>query len=1001
MVVSGMSLERVFLGTDRPALAESADFLVSRFGVGDELDLSGVVVVVPGQRARRRLLELLVQRHGERFPGLRPPVIETFEQFPERLYPVQRPPAPELTQLLVWMSALYAVPAERLRAAIPHRPSMQSVPAWLALCQSLRRQHSDLAAELHSFAGVAQHLQGAGEIEEAARWRALAEVQDEYHRQLDGLQLWDVQTARRVAVERGECRSERAIVLVGIAEMSTVIRQMLAQCRTQCVALIPADNSLSDDYDDYGCVLADRWDSRLLNIPAGASRITGSPAELSQAVVAEVRAVAAHLRADDITIGVADEALVPLLQQALADAGLRGNPATGRPLKRTRPWRLLESVSLHLASARDQLPPDFPSLRDLIRHPDLAAWLDVRIADRASVDGGWLEAVDSYTSEHLQMTPGVMLGSGLVPTVTAEVCRGVEELLRCLLPSGEQSESAISAVGRIHPDGSIPARQKTLDELFSAAESMLWYQLLQPRPMTVWAEGLVRLLAQVYGGRQYSAQSDADVGICRCVEALQDVCDELRRLPAVAVPTCSAAMALDFFLARVADERLSAVWHEDGIDLPGWLDLALDDAPFLVVAGFNEGNVPAARSQDGFLPDSLRAVLNLSDSRRRCARDASFVWQLLHSRRRVIFVLGRRDQDGNPLIPSRLWFACDAEEIPLRVRQFFAESDEGGDSAELLRDGAATGGFVIPAPANVPEVPDVIGVSSFRDYLNCPYRYFLQRELFLGNVADDVRELDAAAFGRLMHEVLNGFGTSPLKDSADAAAIAELLRHELQRQALTRFGRSRSATVSVQLKILETRLEVFAERQAETVREGWRILYTEQELVDTEFTDVRGRKVAIKGRVDRIDRHIQTGVVRILDYKTSEQANKPDQTHRSQDQWIDLQLPLYRRLVRGLGLTGTVQLGYVQLPGDTKKIGFELAEWSDAELESAEQLASVVAADLLDLKITAVESDGNYGATALSGICQDSVIDRRAPWLKTWRGRPQSGQPRDEATSGL
>ena len=120
------------------------------------------------------------------------------------------------------------------------------------------------------------------------------------------------------------------------------------------------------------------------------------------------------------------------LQQALADAGLRGNPATGRPLKRTRPWRLLESVSLHLASARDQLPPDFPSLRDLIRHPDLAAWLDVRIADRASVDGGWLEAVDSYTSEHLQMTPGVMLGSGLVPTVTAEVCRGVEELLRCL-----------------------------------------------------------------------------------------------------------------------------------------------------------------------------------------------------------------------------------------------------------------------------------------------------------------------------------------------------------------------------------------------------------------------------------------------------------------------------------------------------------------------------------------------------------------------------------------
>jgi hypothetical protein len=85
---------------------------------------------------------------------------------------------------------------------------------------------------------------------------------------------------------------------------------------------------------------------------------------------------------------------------------------------------------------------------------------------------------------------------------------------------------------------------------------MLWYQLQQPRPMTLWAEGLVRMLSLVYGGRQYSAQSESDVGICRCVESLQAVCEELRRLPAAAVPECSAAMALDFFLAQVAAETL-------------------------------------------------------------------------------------------------------------------------------------------------------------------------------------------------------------------------------------------------------------------------------------------------------------------------------------------------------------------------------------------------------------------------------------------------------------
>jgi len=96
-----MTLERFFAGTDRPVLLDAVDFLAGRFACGDELDLSGVVVVVPGRRAGRRLLELLVQRHGDRWPGLRPPVIVTFEGFPEHLYPVQRPLAPELTQLLV------------------------------------------------------------------------------------------------------------------------------------------------------------------------------------------------------------------------------------------------------------------------------------------------------------------------------------------------------------------------------------------------------------------------------------------------------------------------------------------------------------------------------------------------------------------------------------------------------------------------------------------------------------------------------------------------------------------------------------------------------------------------------------------------------------------------------------------------------------------------------------------------------------------------------------
>ena len=117
-----MGISRHFLGTSRPALAAAASYLIERFANGSELDLSSTVVVVPGSRASRRLLELLVQLAGERWPGMRPPRILTFAAFPELLYPPQKPFADDFTQLLVWRQALFSCPEQQLQAALPRRP---------------------------------------------------------------------------------------------------------------------------------------------------------------------------------------------------------------------------------------------------------------------------------------------------------------------------------------------------------------------------------------------------------------------------------------------------------------------------------------------------------------------------------------------------------------------------------------------------------------------------------------------------------------------------------------------------------------------------------------------------------------------------------------------------------------------------------------------------------------------------------------------------------------
>lgn len=997
-----MPISRHFLGLDRPALLSVCDYLITRYAHGDEFDLSKVILVVPGRRAGRRMLETLVQRAGERWPGMRPPRIVTFHSFPELLYPQQHPAADELTQLLVWRTALFTLPPQQIRAALPHPPDPASVNSWLALCKSLMRQHNELAAEGLDFDDVFTALSRSGEVQEADRWKALRRIQAEYLTQMDQIDLWDAQTARLVAVEQQECQTDCDVLLVATIDINRIVRQMLDQISDRVTALIHASPDDHEAFDDYGCVVPEHWEFRAAGITDEQTCITGTPQDQARRMTELLASFQGHYRPDDITIGVADDEMVPTLLQSLADAGVAGHWPVGTQLKQTRPARLLHAVTQHIASARDDLPPDFSSLADLVRHPDVGDWIQNQLQQvfddpeaQARVPF-WLDELDAYMATHLQMTPGTMLGKAPRRLIVAEVCRAVEGLLRCLIPESNTAENALSAVGRIHPDGAIPARQKTFDDQLALLEQSLTRQLERPRPLSAWSEGMIRLLATIYGSRELLADNDVDRGIARYIADLQDQNERLKRIPPHAMPQCTAAQALQLLPGQLAEEALSATWRSDAIELMGWLDLPLDDAPVLIVTGFNEGNVPESGGSDAFMPNSLRSQLNLRDNRGRYARDACVLHTILRSRRKVWFIMGRTDADGNPLAPGRLWLACPPSALPHRVRWFYEpehqpEPPSAPDSTQTEFTPAAVdrtlSGFHVPAPVDVPPAPEVLAVTAFREYLQCPYRYFLRRELRLGAVDHEVRELSASAFGNLIHLVLDKFGESSVKHATEPDAIRSMLMDELHRQALGLFGRSRSATVSVQLKMIESRLSAFADWQARTASEGWRIILTERKLYCEDFRDSQDRPIRLEGRVDRIDRHLTSGAHRVIDYKTSETAEEPEKTHRNRDGWVDLQLPLYRLLIRSLAIKGDIELGYVQLPGDLAKVGFAPADWSDSDLQDAEELARTIASEIIDLKITDVPRLNDLRYAESARICQDTVIDRNLPWLKTWQGR--------------
>jgi hypothetical protein len=896
------------------------DYLVARYGSGSTWDLRQVVVALPGARAGRRLLELLVDRVDEARCRLVPPTITTVGKVPELLYHPRRPFASELVQQLAWLQALRQLPLERLAPVVPHPPPPTDFEKWAALASVVSRQHRELAGDRLDFQKLAELDWDSDSVREQRRWQVLSEVQAAYLRLLDGIGCWDLQTARLFAVEHGECRTDRDIVLIGTSDLNRTMRRMLDDVADRVTTLIHAPRQWADRFDEHGCVEPVPWSVAEIELQSSQVEVVDGPGDQAAVVVEYLAGLGSRYGRDEVTIGILDDALVPQLQRQLGAAGLPARWVVGRTMAMTGPFQLLAAAAAFLRDDR------FSAFAALVRHPDVSDFLD-----RTGAPADWLTQLDMYYAECLPQRLGAW-GRGSHERVAV---RQVYDRIRQWLASLKG-----------------PAR--TLRD---------------------WSQPLQKMLETIYGGLDVSRSSEAGHYLLAACGEVRSVLLHFSTLPAALAPTLSASDAVEYLLRNLESREIPPLPAPDSVEMLGWLELPLDDAPVTIITSLNEGSVPESLNSDLFLPNQLRVKLGLLDNARRYARDAYAFSAILSPGRVVKVIAGRRDADGDPLIPGRLLFATRPDEAAERARRWFdSPTARPPLAAPTVRDRST---FAVPRPAHDAPIVSRLSVTAFRNYLACPFRFYLRNILRLRTLDDSAEELDGAMFGTIVHDVLRDFGLSENKDATDAERIRAALHESLDNVCQMYLADQQLAPIQLQITQMRLRLDAFAEWQAEWARSGWSIRHVEMWSDDRPLTiEVGGQSVVVDGRIDRVDWHEQDQRWMLFDYKTSDTAMTPERVHRKGADWVDLQLPLYYRLTQALAWDKPVELGYLVLPKDLQAVGVLRAEWTPDELEAAHEVARTVVQRILNREFWPPTTPAPQLLAEFDRICQEGTLDR-------------------------
>jgi ATP-dependent helicase/nuclease subunit B len=245
----------------------------------------------------------------------------------------------------------------------------------------------------------------------------------------------------------------------------------------------------------------------------------------------------------------------------------------------------------------------------------------------------------------------------------------------------------------------------------------------------------------------------------------------------------------------------------------------------------------------------------------------------------------------------------------------------------------------------------------------CPYQFYVRHVLRLAEL-DDVQELiEKNDYGIVLHAALARFHREHALVSALEPGHA---RTELDRvsEAVFEQAVARNALARAWLARWRMLIPEYLDWQRRREAEGWRFHAAEEPAAVT-VTSPGGRALVLRGRLDRVDRHVD-GRIALVDYKT--QRREALQAKARVD-GEDVQLPFYALLWP----EPAARAEYVGI--DSSVAGYPL----DAEPAAIAEAVRERVGLLYDAMHDGVPLPA-HGVQAVCGYCEASGLCRRKHW---------------------